>query len=489
MRTNSLFYILFLLLIGHVLHGQRAVYADKIVMEDIQLEGEPVVLASIEINIPDSGTVIVRFTGQCYFGVGDRMIMAASDHPDWIENDGHTEFETVDAAKGKAFSHTRTYRVGEGKRTFYAVGENAVETDGNGEGTIYGRLTVEYIPDGDVVSVVSKRVVFSHHDTEVHAADSARIQVPTFGQVIVRFDGFVISEPKDPIVLSASDGPHWSGGSGHTRLNTFYDDEAQSTFSHTDIFYVDDPGAFTYYAVIHNFDLEEGVGGDYHVYGNLLVEYYPYEFAVVGDYRETDFGTTDTITPLKVITFHAPEPGFVLLNTDGYIGSFRDNVAQFAVSDDLYLGPNEESVTVYQNEDGQTFTGYMHQRSYHIDKGTHRFYAAGRVHDTPEELDYITAVGNFSLKYFTSGSTAVSHDTDEQRDILIYPQPASESVTVSVEENIYQDLRVILFDIHGRYQNFQQVATDNGVIIDLSNCGPGMYFLRVGDMVRKVIKI
>jgi hypothetical protein len=53
------------------------------------------------------------------------------------------------------FSHTRTYTISAGTRTFYAVCENYVETDGNGRASSYASLSVEFFP-GYVTGVENK---------------------------------------------------------------------------------------------------------------------------------------------------------------------------------------------------------------------------------------------------------------------------------------------------------------------------------------------
>ena len=94
----------------------------------------------------------MRFDGQIYSTPGDAIILAASDAPSWSTNDGNVAVEAMDSdIRINSFSHTSVYNVVAGEQTFYAIAHNYVETDGDAEVSIYGSLTVEFIPSGDNV--------------------------------------------------------------------------------------------------------------------------------------------------------------------------------------------------------------------------------------------------------------------------------------------------------------------------------------------------
>jgi hypothetical protein len=114
----------------------------------VNLRGAPVVLGQVTIDPASSGKVIVHFDGQCYSDPGDRIVLAASDTTDWAVNDGNIGVEAETAtADINSFSHTRVYDVTAGSQTFYAVGENYVETAGSGIASVYGSLTVTFHSD------------------------------------------------------------------------------------------------------------------------------------------------------------------------------------------------------------------------------------------------------------------------------------------------------------------------------------------------------
>ncbi|MFC2094464.1 T9SS type A sorting domain-containing protein [Bacteroidota bacterium] len=119
-----------------------------IIETNINVRGNPVTVGQININTTSPGKVVVHFDGVCTSDVGDRIMLAASDEPDWRPNDGQISVEAVDSDVNRnSFSHTRVYDVLAGSHDFYAVAENAVEIGGSGIASIYASLTVEFFPE------------------------------------------------------------------------------------------------------------------------------------------------------------------------------------------------------------------------------------------------------------------------------------------------------------------------------------------------------
>ena len=105
-------------------------------------------LGQITINPPVSGKVIVSFDGMCFSSPGDRIILAASNTPSWGANDGNVAVEAFDNdINTNPFSHTRVYDISPGSNTFYAVGQNYIETDGTGIASVYGSFTLIFFPE------------------------------------------------------------------------------------------------------------------------------------------------------------------------------------------------------------------------------------------------------------------------------------------------------------------------------------------------------
>jgi hypothetical protein len=111
----------------------------------INLEGQPVELASVQLNIPNPGKVFLLFDGTAYPDLGDRLLLAASNTVNWGVNSGVSSVEVPNSDQNHTnFAHVQVYDVKGGNYTFYAVGENYVETAGSGIADIYGNLTAIY---------------------------------------------------------------------------------------------------------------------------------------------------------------------------------------------------------------------------------------------------------------------------------------------------------------------------------------------------------
>tara|TARA_B100000809_G_C15046750_1_gene497524 strand:- start:597 stop:1247 length:651 start_codon:yes stop_codon:yes gene_type:complete len=130
-----------------LLLGQTIVEHQGIRQTNIDVSNQTVV-GQVTINPSVSGKVIVSFDGNCISSPGDRIILAASNTQSWTSNDGNINVEAVDSDINRnSFSHTRVYDINSGSQTFYAIAHNYVETDGDGTASIYGSLTVQFIPD------------------------------------------------------------------------------------------------------------------------------------------------------------------------------------------------------------------------------------------------------------------------------------------------------------------------------------------------------
>ncbi|HZV44230.1 MAG TPA: hypothetical protein VFF90_07120, partial [Saprospiraceae bacterium] len=147
MKKFYLLSILLLLSMSARLNAQNNVYTKSIIHSQVNLRGGAINLGELNILFPADGYVVVHFDGECYAAIGDRIVVAASNDGNWHPGNGSVEIENTLPGFGRPFSHTQLYPVSAGSHNYYAVGQNTVETDGNGIATIYGTLTVEYFPD------------------------------------------------------------------------------------------------------------------------------------------------------------------------------------------------------------------------------------------------------------------------------------------------------------------------------------------------------
>ncbi len=201
--------------------------------------------------------------------------MAASNTTNWAVNDGCVSVEAVDSNHNRnSFSHTRVYDVTAGSYTFYAVAQNYVETNGTGTASIYGSLTVEFIPQGQ--SLVGFTGI-SQAGVDVRTGPAVVGQVTidpaTSGKVIVHFDGVCISSPGDRIILAASNTTNWAVNDGCVSVEAVDSNHNGNSFSHTRVYDVT-AGSYTFYAVAQNY-VETNGTGTASIYGSLTAEFIP----------------------------------------------------------------------------------------------------------------------------------------------------------------------------------------------------------------------
>jgi ribosomal protein L31 len=270
---KSLFFTFLMMLLVPSIMAQSIIRSKGISKTDIDLTNETT-LAQLTIYPSQPGKVIVRFDGTVSSTPGDRIVLAASDEPEWKVNDGNVSSEAVNSdVDNNSFSHSRVYNVNSGSHTFYAVAQNYVETEGDGIASIYGNLTVEFIPDNKGIiksQGISKTDIDLTNETTL---SQITINPSKSGKAIVRFDGNVSSTPGDRIVLAASDEPEWKVNDGNVSSEAVNSDVDNNSFSHSRVYNVNS-GSHTFYAVAQNYVETEG-DGIASIYGNLTVKFIP----------------------------------------------------------------------------------------------------------------------------------------------------------------------------------------------------------------------
>ena len=130
------------------LNSEVIVKQEKVNRTGINIRPQAYSISQIKIDAPRSGRAVVNFNGYCLPAPGDLIVLAASNDPYWLPNDGNVSLEAVSNDLNRVpFSHTRVYDVKPGSHEFHAVVQNYVETDGTGKASMYGSLTVEFYPD------------------------------------------------------------------------------------------------------------------------------------------------------------------------------------------------------------------------------------------------------------------------------------------------------------------------------------------------------
>ncbi len=472
-------------------YAQANIFSQSIVQPQVNLRGAAIVLGQLQVVFPSDGYVVVHFDGECYASVGDRIVVAASDNGDWGTNDGSVAIETSKPGFGRPFSHSRVYAVSAGSHTYYAVGQNVLELDGDGKATIYGTLSVEYFPDTGTSFVKANGFIFSGDVTNTTVVGQQTIHVNAPGKIVVRFDGYITSSPADRIVLAASNTMNWSFNDGNVAVEAVNaGDVDENSFSHIRVYNVNSSGDYTYYALAQVYGK---AGGDHMIsaYGNLLVEYFP----TSGPEKLLFTGFTLPLidlnggpTPFDSITLNAPEPGKVMLVLDGYLTASPGYDIVLAASDNGEFTENDGKITLQALDLDQNRYSFSHTRVYNIGTGNHTFYAVGEIFGGSGSKT-ADLFGQLTLKYIPFSSTAVFDVAAGNTTFDIYPNPTHGMINITFKNPVGRQEKIQLLDTNGRVLAENRIDGINGINLDLSAFPADLYWVKVGEVVKPVVKM
>jgi Secretion system C-terminal sorting domain len=488
------FYLLFIFLLpaySLTLLAQNTIYSQSINQPALNLRAGIIELGSINATFPKDGYVVVHFDGECYASVGDLIVLAASNSGDWQTNDGNVSIETSKAGFGRPFSHTRVYPVTAGAHTYSAVGQNYVETDGSGIASIYGTLTVEYFPDGGTSTVKASGFIFNGNVTNTTVVGQQTIHANAAGKIVVRFDGFITSEPGDRIVLAASNTMNWSFNDGNVAVEAVNDgDVDENSISHTRVYNVPAAGDYIYYALAQQYG-ETGGNGNIWAYGNLLVEFYPTsdpEKILSSGFTLPTIDLNGQSTTITSIVLDAPGAGKVMVGLDGYLTANEGYDIVLAASNNGDWTPADGSVTLQALDNDQNRYSFSHTRVYNINAGINTFYAVGEIFggSGSETADLF---GDLSVKYIPNSVTAVTDLSAAKNTFDLYPNPSTDIVHISFKNPIDQEKNIQLLDVNGHtLKEFRNNGKEE-MNLDISTFPANVYWVKVGETVNAIVKL
>ena len=437
------------------------------------------VLAQIDANIPESGKVLVQFDGTCISSVGDLIVLAANDSPNWGVNSGNVGVEANPNQEEHSFSHSRVYAVNPGTSSFYAVAQRYVETSGDGSAYIAGMLSVKFFPDGSEMSLNSDIIEMTNvnlRDNPPVTLGQVSINPSMSGTAIVRFNGECTSDPGDLIVLAASDTPDSWDFFNNINIMAIDDDYKSWSFSHTRVYSIG-AGSHTFYALGENYITTNG-NGLASIYGTLTVEFIPdmYQSDVIPAFSNI-FGSFDISVSEEIasVNINAPEDGTVIVTFDGLaepngiviLGASDENTLQsFGVA----ASPYDETLAQFP---------FSHSQAYSVTAGNHNFYATG------EEFSGSPIVQLYGSLTATFVSNDVNVQTEEveqlAKSIEVFPNPTADYAQVELGE--VENISLLqLLDVEGKVlQRFDPKAASHNkqLSIDLRALPAGTYFLQI----------
>ncbi|MEL7531950.1 MAG: T9SS type A sorting domain-containing protein [Bacteroidota bacterium] len=502
MYKFSTLFLLSLLFSSFQLNAQVKVYHQGIAQTNVNFRGGPVTLAQQDITTSEAGTVVVRFDGYGLVDIGDRLIVAASNTADWGVNSGNVGLEAYNSDQNRRpFSHTRTYTVGAGNHSFYAVGENWVEQDGSGVASVYGSLTVKFYPNSGTMAKVAS-VEIEQSGVNVRAATtslaSLDINAPIAGTVVLNFDGSCISSPGDRILLAANEAVAWQSNNGQCSVEAYDNDLNASSFSHSRAYPVS-AGTHTFYAVAQNY-VETAGTGDISVYGNFTAEFFP---DTIGDASSQMAPIVSTNTAMRgapislnSLSFDVPAAGKVLVHFNGYgIPDVGDRMI-LAASNQADWSVNDGQVGIEAVDGDLNRMAFSHSRMYDVTPGTQTFYAVAENYVETEGSGSGSVYANLTYQYFPNTVTTDIEDLETRNlfeSVVLSPNPSNGLFKLSLSGVAKRDFNVQIRDTQGRMiQQSTLAAGPNAQLeLDLRYLPAGIYFLSLNDgqgmLSRKII--
>jgi len=201
-------------------------------------------------------------------------------------------------------------------------------------------------------------------------------------------------------------------------------------------------------------------------------------------------------------------PNFHLVNYEFGNVDVRDlNTSYFGYSTPHLFRYKDETLLLCGNEQGnlflfshidnnlygtftclETITETIQNQAYKIDEGIRVAVAVADL-DNDQKPDLL--VGNWAggVSYF-KGREPVVNMIGENRfqDIIVFPNPTTGELIVTSDERQVTSIEV--FDVYGRKVSSQHLnISTSQYLINISHLRAGVYFLRIGEKVVKVVKM
>lgn len=458
--------------------AQSQLYAVPVVAVDQYLRDSVHVIGRLDLDFPQDGKVFVQFDGEGFGDTLDRIILAANIYPDWDTNDGNVSFVSNTKGEGNCFSHTRTFSVTAGQHSFYAVAHNYVDIEGSGIASVFGTLSVEYIPQNSDVIGESSITTDEYEAVLPVAYDSVTIETTGPGKVEVRLNGNIDCNFGDIMVVAVTDTKNWNYTDANgLALESTNPSEYYVGFSTTQVFDVPGAGTYTYYAMAQRGYEEEGNGYIY-AYTNLHARYYPAasEHIVLNKkIHEENLNLDAEVTLLDSIVLNITKPGKVQVRFDGALQSSAGNKILLAVNNSPAYELQEGSVVLQSPNEDIDRHPFIHTQVFGVEPGTHTFYVMAQ-HYQGSGSTSVDLNGNFLVKYYPE-SLVATDDHVAALPFAIWPNPAKDQIIIQTEE-ANDKLEISIFDLQGRrVQQMQNMFTAEEMKV--TSLLPGMYMVQV----------
>lgn len=208
------------------------------------------------------------------------------------------------------------------------------------------------------------------------------------------------------------------------------------------------------------------------IYGTLSDYYGLLQFAVSETYTASALSIYNDVTPLTVTLAE--------LQNVSYMNAHQCELLRM---EDVVINPLSSS-SIFENgkkytltQNGQTGNGLW----------THFYNIEGLTGEAiPTSATNLTGVNKISYgEYFLIPRVAADLGTGlpqylTENDLVVYPNPVSDQLTVSLRTDAFQVTNMAVYDINGKLVHTQAV-NDNQIEMSTSELASGNYFLRLSD--------
>lgn len=478
---KNLYLFILVCLFSFQSNAQSQFYSVPVTVVDTYLEDSIHVVGRLDLDFPVDGNVFVQFDGEGYGSPNDRIIVAANNYPEWGTNDGNVNFMSSIPGEKHCFSHTRTFPVTAGHHSFYAVAHNYVDIEGEGIATIYGTLSVEFVPIESEVKVASSIKVGDFDATTPVAFDSITVEATGAGKIEVRLNGAADCNPGDVIVVAVTDTKNWNySDPGGIALETNISFYPYVTLSTTRVFDVPGAGTYKYYAMVQRGYEEEG-NGHFYNYAHLHARYYPTTSTNVLKSKvvaHENLNLTVALSILDSLRLDVTSPGKVEVRFDGALKSPIGQSILLAANNQPSYELEEGSVILQTIDNDVDRHPFVHTQVFDVVPGANTFYVMAQNYlgsgPTTVDLD-----GNFLVKFYPESVVSSNDGHFAELPFEVWPNPTTDRIRIQYQDT-NEPINVSIIDLQGHLVQ-QKKNLVSGSELEISTLASGIYIVQISN--------
>lgn len=477
---KNLYLFIFVCLSSLPLSAQSQFYTVPVKVIDTYLEDSVHVVGRLDLDFPVDGKVFVQFDGEGFGDTLDRIILAANDQPDWGTNDGNVSFVSNVKGEGNCFSHTRTFSVDAGQHSFFAVAHNYVDNGGSGIASIYGTLSVEFIPQNEEIISETSITVDEYEALQPVAFDSITIETSSAGKVELRLNGNLDINFGDVMLVAITDTKDWSfSDPNNIALEATAPNEYYVGFSITRVVDIPQAGVFTFYVMAQRGYEEEGNGYIY-AYTNLHARFYSTTSDNVVSGKKIvkeDFNLGQDLRLLDSIELNVPHSGKVEIRFDGDLQSTLGHQILLAASNSpSYTFENGSVILETTDADLDRHT-FVHTQVYDVEPGTHTYFVMAE--DYLGDGTTIDLHSHFLVKFYPESVISANDELLAELPFEIWPNPATDRIRIQYQ-NENGPVTVSILDLQGHVVRYYR-NMNSGSDLEISTLPSGIYIVQISN--------